>query len=235
MDQQAILAMMMAAAAQGNQFNPAASPGNPFYFQGSHTVMPQQDTFFGPLGALLAPALGLATTGAGGAPVPILHTNIRPPTNQTGFASLTQQQNLQAYGAAQAAVSAGQAAAYQQFLGPNNVIRSIAKDYYDEDAEGLRRFNEKFDAVFKDNAVAKMFGGPMLNQFVGYADRGAGASVTNMLSPQMLASFAARYGVDGKGPGEAFDPFGQGATDLRSQLAGEAYRLQDSLLYDGLW
>ena len=252
MDERSFQMMMsLIMAAQGGGLPGYESGGgNPWDYYRMATLMPEQDSFFGPIGNMLAGMIpGLTTTGIDGNPTPVFKTNFRmQPSNLTGLQGLYAQQNAKAYGAAQRSHNAALTEAAGKF---GTGLSAAAAE------AGLPPWAAKLGDLFQTEAGAGMAQG-LVNSMLGY-DRGVAVNVANAKSPFMAASYMRNVGLrdnmemtghpeamehpvgdirDFKGGTENvasfFNPFDEKFTDVRRAMASLAAGTTDKLMWDGL-
>ena len=117
---------MAALGSMAQPSNPGNMSGNPFAYHGMASIMPEEDSFFGPIGTLAATMVpGLSTTGLDGRPTPILKTNFRMKNSgMTGLQNMAMRQNAAAYAAARAENDAAAQAGWGKLFGEGSILPS---------------------------------------------------------------------------------------------------------------
>lgn len=245
-----MMANLMMAANGGGL--PGYEPGsfNPWDYSRMATLMPEQDSFFGPIGGMVAGMIpGMTVTGKDGNPTPVFKTNFRmQPSGLTGMQSLYAQQNAGVYGAAQRSHAASLRAGAAKF---GEGLSNAAS------AAGAPAWMAQLGGMFGTDAGAGM-AQSMVNNLLGY-DRGVGVNVANARSPFMAASYMRNVGMQnamemtgnpeamGHAVGERtnfiggtenympfYNPFSDEFAGVRKASAGLAAGATDKLMWDGL-
>lgn len=241
MDENAIRQLLkLLEMAQGLQEQSPSLRGSQYSALASLT--PQPDSFFGPIGEMVARAIpGMTVKGIDGNPTPVLRSNINlRNSGMSGFMNGIMNQNAAVHGAAMRTQRDYSDAAYGQLFGEGSAIQRTI-DAKDKDGNYVIKSGNDRD---KYHAVASFLGSPMMagigNQFIdqmlGY-DRGVSSNIMNAASFNMAAghnrlnSFSENEmgGLDA----HLTDPFTRDFQDTRSALASLGTAGVQSVMYDG--
>ena len=234
-DNQLLLNLLSAAMSNGsipftsNSYN----QGNPFEVQGLQGLMPEEDSFFGPIGAIFSQMVpGLSTTGIDGSTTPIFKSNFRTKqSGLSGFQHLVAAQNKAAFSRATSAQQQVQNQGYSKLFGDGSAIQKLidATPMSQSGKDNAHALVGLLNSPMAANIVT-----PLISQMLGY-DRGVSASMAGMFSPQMLSSFATSgaYIDNVDDNGGFFDPFSEASQRTRSALETVVATAPEKMMYNG--